>query len=369
MNTWDLIYIAFVDLDGPVSSGSGVRPKAMARAFEDLGLKVKVLDGWPRDRNKRKAAIRDFETWLEDHTARACYIEPPSGPLFLRADRELIRKIHDRGIPIGLFYRDLFWRFDDKFHGVGKWKIRLIRWMQARDLRLFQQNVTRFFFPSPEVARAADFGVAWEALPPGTVVFDDAAEVAATRERLLSAPVLNLLYVGGVLGDYGLSLLLDSLQLLNRTGTRLTLTLVCREAEWQTFQESYPTEDLSWLTVHHVSGDALTPLYAAADLCVIPRQATPYMHFAVPVKLFEYVSHVKPIVATRLEATAPFIEQNGIGWTVDDNPKALSDAFDAILNDRAAAAEKLSALVLTRADNTWEKRAAAAFAALTGSER
>lgn len=361
MSTWDLIYIAFVDLDGPVSSGSGVRPLAMYHAFEEMGLRVKVLDGWPNDRKKRKAALRAFNQWLNDNTARACYIEPPSGPLFLRADRQLIQTIHQKGIPIGLFYRDLFWRFDDKFQGVGQWKIRLIRWMQERDLRLFQKNVDCLFFPSPEVARAADFGMPWKALPPGTVVLDDAAQVEKSRERLLHQPVLNVLYVGGTLGDYGLALLLDSLQFLNRTSTRLTLTLVCREGEWKRFQESYPTENLSWLSVHHASGEALEAFYEAADLAVIPFQATPYMHFSMPVKLFEYLSHAKPIVATRLEATAPFIEDNDIGWTVEDNPKALMEQWEDILAHREEAAAKLDALVRTRQQETWKKRAETAF--------
>ena len=54
MKTVDLLYISFVDLDGPADTGSSVRPKQMLKAFREAGCEVHVLDGWNNHRKERR---------------------------------------------------------------------------------------------------------------------------------------------------------------------------------------------------------------------------------------------------------------------------------------------------------------------------
>lgn len=364
MKTVDLLYISFVDLDGAVDSGSGVRPVAMRQAFEALGLSVYCVDGWPKNRRKREESIHDAMRFLDTHTVKACYVEPPSGPIFLRADRQLLMRVHEKGIPMGIFYRDLFWRFDTKFHGVSWLKRRLIRFLQERDLRLFKKTMDLFFFPSAQVAEAADFGVSWMSLPPGCSDDDEVVRQRAEKERILHKEVPALLYVGGILGDYGLDLLLDSMQRLNATTTRMTLELVCRSAEWEAFCHEHPVENFSWLHVQHLQGEKLLPLYRDTDFAVIPFHKTPYMDFSVPVKLFEYLSHLKPIFATRCNAIAEVLEQEKIGWLCDANAAAMHEQMVRVLENREEASDVKAAMPEARMRNTWQKRAQKAYDAI-----
>ncbi len=366
----DLLYIAFVDLKGEVNSGSGVRPQKMAHAFERLGLRTKILDGWPNDRAKRRASCRSLLSWLETHTVGCCYIEPPTGPLFVREDRMILKKIREKKIPTGIFYRDLFWKFPQKFYGVHALKVQVIRALQKRDLRLFRQTMDLFFFPSERAAEAADFGVPWKALPPGTddspngAAMQDPSFLQNERQRFQQKGALHAFYVGGILGDYGLDLLLDSMTFLNRQETKLTLTVVCRPAEWEKFQEIYPIEEQPWLRVVHAQGAELEPLYEEADLAFIPFHQTEYMDFSVPIKLMEYISHLKPMVVTNCAATASFVQTNEIGWVAEDNPRAIMEQLEWILAHREDIVRKEQNLLVCRAENTWEKRAEEALRAI-----
>lgn len=357
MKSFDLLYITFVDLDGAVNSGSGVRPIAMQRAFEELGLSVYCVDGWPNHRRKRREAVRKALGVLETHEFKACYVEPPTGPLLLHEDHRLLRRTHEKGIPMGIFYRDLFWRFDNKFHGVSWLKRRLIRLLQERDLRLFKHTMDLFFFPSPQVAEAADFDVPWMALPPGCEIHDDLSQQEREKERILHKKVPTLLYVGGILGDYGLDLLLDCMQRLNANEIRMDLELVCRQAEWEAFQTEHAVKEKSWLHVQHLQGDALLPLYEKADFSVIPFHKTPYMDFAVPVKLYEYLSHLKPIFATRCDAIADVLKKDTIGWITEPNAAALCGQMEKILENRLEAYRVKTMMVEARNRNTWLQRA------------
>ena len=57
----------------------------------------------------------------------------------------------------------------------------------------------------------------------------------------------------------------------------------------------------SWIApvqVVHRSGAELEQLYDNADACVLFVQPDPYREFAAPVKLFEYLGHGKPVIAS-----------------------------------------------------------------------
>lgn len=358
MKTVDLLYISFVDLDGQADTGSSVRPKQMLKAFREAGCKVHVLDGWNNHRKERRRRVKETMRWLDNHEVRYCYVEPPSGPFFVHADHVLLKKIHARGIPIGLFYRDIYWRFKNQFSHLNLLKFWAIQWMQRYDLAVFKKNVSLFYFPTEQMARIADFGVPYALLPPGADPMTDAEEREASEKRIREEAVLTLFFVGGLSPRYGFDLLLDALKKVNEQEIRLRLCAVCREQEWLAFQKHYPTEDLPWLSIHHVAlGNGLEELYQRADLAVLPLRKMTYTDFAVSVKLFEYAAQEKPIICTHVDAMAEIVSENGLGWVCEDTPEAMAEVLNEALADRKALLEKKEAIRRFLPHNTWKARA------------
>ena len=137
MNAVKVLYLTYVDLASPAKSGSALRPQKMLEALREISGELRVVDGKQNDYHARKNACAKVRTWLRDWTPDLCYIEPPSGPLFFECDRALLRLIHRKRIPIGIFYRDAYWRFPEAVGSSEKGlksalKRRLIVFMQKR---------------------------------------------------------------------------------------------------------------------------------------------------------------------------------------------------------------------------------------------
>jgi glycosyltransferase involved in cell wall biosynthesis len=82
--------------------------------------------------------------------------------------------------------------------------------------------------------------------------------------------------------------------------------------------------------------DAHLPLYAA-DIVVVPQRAEPHTRLQMPAKIVEAMALARPIVATAVSDLPEYLAE-GRGWIVPpSDPAALARAFDAILDDPAAA--------------------------------
>lgn len=102
------------------------------------------------------------------------------------------------------------------------------------------------------------------------------------------------------------------------------------------------------------------PTYlAAADLLVLPNSARfEHAYATSPLKLFEYMSAKRPIVATEIPALHGYLEHNENSYIVPpDSPAALADGIRLVLEDeRLARRLAESALVKVRG-YTWTRRA------------
>jgi glycosyltransferase involved in cell wall biosynthesis len=72
---------------------------------------------------------------------------------------------------------------------------------------------------------------------------------------------------------------------------------------------------------------------------VLPRQVTPYMDLAVPIKLMDYLSWSRPIVSTRCAETTRILGETGSGIPVDDTAQGLLRGIDTV---NAMTVEQLS---------------------------
>jgi glycosyltransferase involved in cell wall biosynthesis len=120
------------------------------------------------------------------------------------------------------------------------------------------------------------------------------------------------------------------------------LTICTAEALWQKEGDEYTPLMTSGATrVVHASGAQLEPFYAASALGCLFMAPIEYREFAAPMKLYEYLGHGRPIIATEGTLLRELREDPTRYLTV------------------AARADEV------RRENTWAARATQAVAALT----
>lgn len=349
-----VLYITFIDFNSSPTSGSSVRPMRMFDAFIERGYEVKLLSGAGNHRQVRNENVKEIKKWLKLNKPDFCYIEPPSGPLFFYCDRSLIRTLHQMRIPIGFFYRDLYWKFPskefDNHSEFGmKWlKNKVIHWMQFRDFRLIQRNVDQIYFPSNacnQFMKLKHYSI----LPPGCMNFE------LPQKNQFEATAI---YVGGATVRYGLGLVLEScIKVADQMPMKLHV--VCPQKQWNQWVMEYPQyQDLpNWIELHHIGdGPEMEKLYEQSDFALVPILKTEYNDLALPIKLFEYISRLLPVVVTRCDAMEEFLRPYHIGYLSDDNVEDYSQAIGKMITDQKSYMEFKSNLVQTRKENLWAMR-------------
>ena len=364
-----ILYITFTNLSATASTGSELRPQKMLAALRESAAEVRYVTGVQNDFKSRMEAYRTAMGWLKEWRPDLCYIEPPSGPLFFSCDRQLIRTLHALHVPIGLFYRDAYWRFPELIGDAAEQKsikaalkAKVIYLMQRRDWRLYLKNCKRIYFPTALMASYFDCKQAG-VLPPGCTSHID----GPTPHNTIPSAV----YVGGATERYGMPLLLSAGQLVNQHTLKLKINVVCQEPAWNAFLETHPQYNcpMPWLEVHHLNAGArLEQLYGECDFAVIPLVKNTYHDFAFPVKLAEYLSHLLPIVSTDCVETQAFIDENKIGLVAEAAPGPFAAALARMAEDETLRSSFRMQAVRARADNLWTKRADKVIHDLTGDE-
>ena len=352
-NQKSILYITFIDFDSTAMTGSSVRPLRMYDAFIKQNYNVILLSGIGNNRKIRNKSVSEIKKQIKILRPDFCYIEPPSGPLFFRSDRSLIKLIHKMNIPSAFFYRDLYWRFPAQdFSSIKKYSIswfkhELIKLMQKRDFKLIKNNINQIYFTSygcNDFMQLGDFKL----LPPGCVNYE-------VRKHDFTKTGI---YVGGATVRYGLGLVLDScLKLSNKANMRLII--VCPKDQWEQWLNEFPQyrELPEWIEVYHIGdGEQLNELYNQSDFAFVPILKSSYNDLALPIKLFEYISRLLPVIVTNCDAMSKFLQSSDIGLISDDNVDDYANALNTMLTDELLYDQFKSNIELVRQKNLWEKR-------------
>lgn len=354
-----ILYLTYIDF-GEFKSGSSVRPQMMYEAFRALGHEVKLLQTQQNRARDRRAAVKEISLWLDGNRPDFCYAESPSGPIFHRCDRELLRKIHRMGIPTGYFYRDAAYRFDDIFiRGRKTLKQHVIRWMSERDVRFLKKNVDLIYFPTESMGKYFSF--------PNTSILPPAC-TGSYGSKTDGPRGRRSIYVGGVSRRYGTDTLLGAFGRLNGNGAEFPLTLVCRKAEAAYIGESCRKKP--WLRVVHASGRGqLAPLYQEADLALYPIEKNAYNDFAFSVKLMEYLEYGLPVVAVNCTETEKFVRGIGAGLVCRNDAGDFAEKVRTLLTDPALYKECAENAARAVRGNLWTDRAQKVVSDLGGRKK
>ncbi len=348
----EMLYITFIDFREKSVTGSSVRPKRMLEAFKEAGCNVKLISGNQNDYKARKNAFRDLKTYLQNNRPDFCYIEPPSGPFFFECDRNAIKLINKYKIPIGFFYRDIYWKFDSNAFKnrdmdlKNKLKAKIINCMQKRDYQVLKNNISIFYFPSDSVGKCMGLKN-YAVLPPGCV---------ERNYKKNKTEELQAIYVGGATKRYGIGLILNAWKNIKH----IKLNIICPLEQWKDWLTNYPeyNELEDNVKVYHLSdGKELDNLYYEADFALIPILKTEYNDMAIPIKLYEYVSRGLPIVATNCKEMQQIVENANIGLVTEDSPEKFYEAVIELTEKIQKKDIYLEHLIKMRDENTWLMRA------------
>lgn len=342
---------------GGASSASGIRPFRMLEAFQALDCEVDLVCGCASDRKRGIAKIKenikrglkyDF-VYSESSTMPTVLTERHHLPVHPFMDWMFFRFCNRRNIPIGLFYRDIYWAFsydNDSFKGI---KASVAKAAYFFDLWVYRLTLSKLYLPSIEMGHYVPIvdPKIFKALPPGHNLSHGMGNVCSSE-----AGVLKLFYVGGMSAHYELQKLFSVVREL----PQVELIVCTREAEWAAVRNSYP--DLTFnIKVIHKTGGEMEAFLRQADIAVLFVKPQEYREFASPVKLYEYLGHQKPILASEGTLSGRFVKNEGIGWTIPYDEHELKSLLEQLLLDSQLWEPVRENLAKVAPRHSWQSRA------------
>jgi len=200
------------------------------------------------------------------------------------------------------------------------------------------------------------------AAPPSILVAPDAVDPAqfanpeskeAARARLgLPQDRKIALYIGRLDSWKGVEVLFEAAA---RVKGALVAVIGGEKDEVEAYGTQYPR-------VHFCGFRPFTELadnQAAADVLVLPNTArnTLSERYTSPMKLFTYMASGRPIVASSLPSIREVLDEETAVLVEPDNPQALADGINKVLDDAALAARLAQAARQKVEQYTWQKRA------------
>lgn len=346
----------FIDPGG--KSGSNIRPMKMISAFEKQGYAVECIMGYGKERKEKIKKVKekikqgvnyDF-LYSESSTMPTLLTEKNHLPRYLGLDFGFFKFCKKHGIQIGLFYRDIQWKFPMYKESVFWYKRCVSIPLYRYDLWQYGKLLDRFYLASlamkkyleeyPKLLDKADI------LPPGCDAIEELEAHNIENEKL------RIFYVGGINRIYNLEMFLKVLAKFEN----VELVLCCRKTEWEESKDIYDRYMTPRIKIVHAMGEELENYYKWADLCCAFAGKGEYMSIAMPIKVFEYLGHLKPMFGTADTEAGRFIEENHIGWSIKYTEKDLERVLRKIIADPSVLKKMSKHLKDVRQKNLWTER-------------
>ncbi len=357
-----VIYHHPLPLDPNAASGSGIRPIRMLQALKTQA-EVWTVAGDSRQRAKDiakvKAALNDGVTfdlvYAESATLPTALTDDDRIPRHPFLDPAFLMGCRRRGIPVGLFYRDVYWRFDGFAEKQSKLRRALAKAAFRYDLAWYAKAIDLLYLPSMPMLDHVPISpkVQAKALPPGTAL----AEPANPAD---DGP-LEVLYVGGLGEMYNIRQFAEALG----TIPGLHLTICTRAEEWQQVRDDYLPVLGDNTDVVHQSGAALAETMRRTHLATVCVEPNLYRSFAAPVKLFDGVGMGIPVVASHGTHAANLVAEFDLGWRVEYSVAEMRELFTHLAQHREEVTEARNRVLARREEHTWEARASQVIRELT----
>ena len=350
-------------IDPAGRSGSSKRPVKMLQALKNCGYEVDCVMGYG---NERKSSINRIKQrisegvkydflYSESSTMPTLLTEKDHIPRYPFLDFGFLKFCKKKEIRIGLFYRDIQWKFSIYTDNVSWYKQRVSIPLYQYDLKKYEELVDILYLPTSEMAKYLEKDRLTEkvhVLMPGAEInrnLDEEKKIYNFKHRPIS-----ILYVGGVDRIYDLK---EFFCALKKMAGEAKAVICCRKEEWDSCKNIYIPYLGENIKIIHESGERLIPYYRRADLCCAFAGKGEYMSMAMPVKIFEYLGNLVPVLATKGTVSGRFVEEEDIGWSVEYDEQALEKCLKEIINAPEMLIQKRENQKKILKFHTWEARA------------
>lgn len=343
-------YPAPIVKDGNVASQ--IRPHKMLATFRASGYDVFTITGYGAERSRKYKLLKnemkngkkfDF-MYSEALTIPTLLSETHHFPTYPLLDLRIFRLCNKKKIPIGLFYRDIYWKFDDIYNSPNKFHKIVSKIFHYYDLLLYKFQLDICFLPSNEMASYVPL------LDNDKCVELPAGHDCSLPLRSKSDDTISLLYVGGLGNGYPMQELFNALH----ETPDIVLTLCTREKDWN--ENKHKLTLPSNVNVVHKSGEELIDLYANCDFVSLILEPQEWRRFAFPFKFFEYLGYGKPIVTINDSPPARVVEKLGVGWNIEYNQSDIVKLFNNLVDKPSLIDEATTNALRHRLSHDWQSR-------------
>ncbi len=353
-----IFYYPWPISDDP-TSGSQLRPKMMLEAFKRIGYRVDDISGYGRERKEKvnivkrninNGVVYDFlySESLSQPTLLAEKDHIPRHPFFDFHFFKFCKKSH---IPIGLFYRDMYWKFEIYKNTVPWFKRMITIPLHQYDLRMYHKLIDILFVPTEKLK---DYGLKhfmMYELPPGCKINIEICEHKKRGDRDINR--LNLLYIGGVSGVY------DPYNIIKAAAEceNVFLIICTPEEHWNTHKKTYIDILNESITIIHKKSSELQEYYKNADIALACQAPNEYMNMASPIKAKETIGYGTPIIVSSNMALSEKVVKGNYGWKVNADVEDIKKLLIHLLKNPEEIREKTIGAIEAGKKNTWECRA------------
>lgn len=341
-----------------IQSGTNIRPVKILNALKEDGYEVEVISGYSNERKmsiKRvmehiKSGIKYEFVYSESSTMPTLLTDKNHIPIHPFMDFNFLKYCSKNNIKIGLFYRDIHWKFSQYKNTVSFLKRFVAKFFYEYDLKKYNSLIDILYLPSQKMYKYLDidFKGKIEELPPGAEIVN--IDNLSNKED----SNINIFYVGGLSEDlYNLELIFSSVN----KNPHLNLVVCCRKKEWEINKEKYNKYINDRIKIIHESGEKICKYVESSDIMCLYLRPTEYWEFAMPVKLFTYIGFKKPILSVEKTLAGEFVKQNNIGWCLEYDNNKLDDFFKYIIQNEHEIYEKQCNIDRILDNNTWKARA------------
>ena len=351
-----IIFYLTYEIDTNRPSGSNIRPMRFLNAFLEMGYEVFLLSGNSKERLKRfkelKINIKNgnkYEyAYCEASNLPAMLTDKDHIPRHPFLDFRILRYLKKMNIKTGLYYRDVYWKFDYLKKQVSFYKYVITYLFHKIELIMFSKNVDVFYVQSIKMLKylpEVNNNVVKE-LPPGCDNIKIPEKIYDNFDNI------NLFYVGGIDEIYKMHKLFAAIA---DSSNHLIANFCLRPDNWQRVKNEYQSFlKCNRISIVHGSGKMIQKYFEDADVFMFCMEPNEYRNFVLPVKLFEYLSWEKPILGSNGTLVGEFIKKNNIGFVSDYDIKSIKNVLKII--DKNSIAEKKKYILDTKSKNMWSNR-------------
>ncbi|HDX9705113.1 glycosyltransferase [Bacillus thuringiensis] len=342
----NILYIVLSDIDPEnLNSGPTVRSFAVLEEFRKTNNDVEMVYG-----SSAKERYRVFKEIMKKNKHYTyCYIESKVG--VTRGYDSLIMlllKLKVKPQKIGFYYRDMYWKYGIQV-STGNVKNKIVPWANRIYLKFVDFICDVVYGQSKSFCDALEDHIKKsdiKMLPPGC----DDIEISNISSN-------EVLYVGEIDQQFsGIELLIDALIIAN-LNERVVLNLVCRKHEYEENQYlNEMNQRYDWIKISHHNKQTIKEVYKKSSLTIIPRSGNEYTKLCLPIKLFEYISYEKPIVAVNHGEVADFIAQHHLGLISNDTAEDLARKILLLLSENKVYLDIIKNIRNYKTHNKWSNR-------------